>query len=181
MKYTTDLSADECLRRLRQTKGQHKWSLQNLWSPLPKGTVECRIWGRRFLLFAWPKEYTRNSFAPVFCGSIKQHPYGAIIQGRFIFHPIVLFFLIIWFGGALFGVGLAIYHLTNSPVRDEPSSFSSFIPLVFTIGLVIIGFLLVFFGLRLGQDQRKAIEGYLRTTLDVKKASLDMMSGRGHG
>jgi hypothetical protein len=142
--------------------------------PLPKGTVECRIWGRRFLLFAWPKEYTRNSFAPVFCGSIKQNPYGASIRGHFMFHPIVLLFLLVWFGGALFGVGLAIYHITDPFLKDEPFSLSLFIPLAFTVGIVTIGFILVSVGLRLGKDQREAIEGYLRTTLDAEKVSADM-------
>jgi hypothetical protein len=169
MKYITSLSTEECIRRLRQTRSQHPWSLKKLWTPLPKGTVECRIWGHRFLLFAWPKEYTRNSFAPVFCGIIKQQPQGAGIYGRFMLHPIVLFFLMIWFGGALFGVGLAIYHFTDSNIRGASSFFNSFVPIAFTISLVIIGFLLVSFGLRLGEDQREAIEEYLHSNLDADR------------
>jgi hypothetical protein len=144
---------------------------------LPKGTVECRIWGRRFLLFAWPKEYTRNSFAPVFCGSIRQNLDGSTIQGRFMFHPIVMLFLIVWFGGALFGVGLAVHKIICQLLNDGQSSPREFMPLAFTVCLVAVGFILVYFGLRLGQDQREAIDDYLHETLDAQRVSSDMNAG----
>ena len=91
-----------------------------------------------------------------------------------MFHPIVLLFLIVWFGGSLFGVGLAIYHITDPLLKDEPFSLSSFIPLAFTVGIVTIGYILVSVGLRMGQDQREAIAGYLCTTLDAEEVSSDM-------
>jgi hypothetical protein len=173
MKYKTDLSISECVSRLRQTAAQHKWSIERLWIPLPSGTVECKMWGRWFLLFAWPREYTRNSFAPVFCGYLEQRPDGVAMRGRFMFHPIVLLFLIVWFGGALLGIGLAVHHVICQLSHDGPCSASVFTPIAVTLGVAAAGFVIVYLGLRLGKSQRETIEAYLHTTLGAKKCSSD--------
>ena len=72
----TDLPVDECLARLRKTADAHPWSLEQLWFSLPEGTIETSVYGRFFMLSAWPRRYTRNSFSPLFLGTVRSAPHN---------------------------------------------------------------------------------------------------------
>jgi hypothetical protein len=136
---------------------------------MPEGVVECRLWGRWLQLWAWPKEYVRNSFSPFFYGRLERHLGGTLIRGYFILHPLVLVFLAVWFGGALIGVGVSIYHVIERLGEDQHDLKQTWFPLVFTLGLLAFGVVLVYVGVRVGRSQERAIEEYLRDTLGATR------------
>ena len=135
---------------------------------MPEGTVECLNWGRWIQLWAWPKEYVRNSFSPSFFGRLRPHLGGTVIHGYFILHPIVLVFLAVWFGGALIGVGFSIYNLIERLAEGRYSFKEAWLPIVATLALLSFGIALVASGVRAGRSQRRAIEEYLRDTLGAR-------------
>lgn len=171
LKYNTDLPVSQCLDLLRRTSDAHPWSLRRLWSPLPEGTIESTVCGRRFLLSAWPAANTHNSFAPVFYGVARPGPGGTTITGRFLFHPVVLVFLAGWFGCALFGLIVALYLVPSTPGRSGGSGLGPLGPVLLTSGVLAAGSLIVGFGIRLGRNQRRAIEDYLRSVLHARPAT----------
>lgn len=136
---------------------------------MPKGTVECIVWGNWVQLWAWPKEAVRNSFSPVFIGRLRSHHGGTLIDGRFMLHPIVLLFLVVWLGGALIGLGFSIYNLSQELAKEGPDLKEAWFPLLFAAGILTFGTALVYFGIRAGRGQRRDIEEYLRDTLHARE------------
>ena len=168
LSYHTSLGLEECLRELRRTAGEHRWSTLRLWQPLPEGTIQATVLGRAFLLSAWPRPYTRNSFVQMFHGVIRETAGGASITGRYVFHPLVMLFLAVWFGGALFGliVALVLVPLQRGASGPGPADLVA-IPLV--LGVVSAGVIIVALGARAGRRQRDAIEGFLQHRLDASR------------
>jgi hypothetical protein len=169
LEYQTDLPVSECLARLRRTSAEHPWSIRRIWSPLPEGTVQSTLWGQRFFLSAWPPLYTRNSFAPLFYGSLRQAPGGAVISGRFLLYPVIIGLLVVWFGGALFGMGVGLYVVASEPGEAGTWVARASAPMGATLGLVLFGYFFVRFCIRKARGQREAIEDYLQSVLRARR------------
>ena len=139
-----------------------------LWATLPEGTILSTVRGHRFALSAWPPQSTRNSFAPVFYGTVRPTPSGSLITGRFLMHPVTMVFLVAWFGGALFGLIVALFLVSPRPEHAGASGSPALVPVAWTAGVVVCGWLIVRLGIRFGRGQRQAIDGYLRSVLEAR-------------
>ncbi len=110
--YRTDLTKEECLRRLQKHTSRGGWVplAEGWWVPWAEGTIAAKIRGDRFRLFAWGPLNVGNSLAlaPYFYGRLDGGASGTCIRGRFRFHPIIRGYLFVWFGGLVAMCGLLL-------------------------------------------------------------------------
>jgi hypothetical protein len=174
MTYTSELSQDECVRRLQAHTGR------GLWTQCAEGTISARIRGNRFRLFAWGPVNLRNSFAPFFHGRVEEAGGTTLIRGRFRMHSIVQVFLFVWFGGLLAGAGLILLLAPSAwGSGQRPSAFALLGP----AGMGLLGFGFIRFGRWLGRGQAESIRRFL--TRELRAQSWDERSpnpqGRANG
>ena len=159
--YTTDLTKDECVRRLQVHTGRGRWPR---WA---EGTISAKIRGDHFRLYAWGPLNLRNSFAPLFYGRLEGVDSKTHIHGRFRMHPITRAFLIVWFGGLVAMAGLI---LTLPPSAwgsgPPPSVFMALGP----AGMILLGYILfVFFGRWLARGQMESLRRFLKRELKAQQ------------
>ena len=157
--YTSDLTKDECLRRLQGHTGRSGWTR---WA---EGTISAKVRGDRFRLFAWGPVNLRNSFAPLFYGRLEEGIGETRIRGRFCMHPIVQAFLFVWFGGLVAGAGLMLF-LPPSALGSglRPSVFALLGP----AGMGLLGLGLVRFGRWLARGQMESLRCFLARELKAR-------------
>ena len=82
----------------------------------------------------------RNSFLPVVLGRVTTVPTGVRVDVIMFLHPIVAVFMLVWFSGVGYAVGLTAWTLLRTP-RDAPIGFLvAMAILVFGVVLVGTGF-----------------------------------------
>ena len=158
--YSTELSPDECLQRLRAHVEEMR--LSAAWSPREAGAVTARIRANRFRLFAQGHKYVRNSFVPFFYGRVEQNREGTQIMGSFRMHPFVRVFLVIWFGAlTVMSVVFPLVAFSGNVPAGKP-------PLIFAVGpllMILFGVGLVAFGRWLSRGQISRLREFLREEL----------------
>jgi len=157
--YTSELPRDECLRRLlAQTR-------QGFWTQCAEGTIEARVRGGRFRLFAWGPINRRNSFAPLFYGHLEEVNGKTRICGRFRMYTLVYAFLFVWFGGLLTIAGLLLFLPASAYGSGQrPPMFAFLGPVV--MGLLGYGFLR--FGRWRGRGQAENLRCFLKRELEAQ-------------
>jgi len=150
--YTSDLTKDECIRRLQRHAGHGGWM------PWVEGTISAKIRGDRFRLFAWGPANLRNSFSPRFYGRLDEDKGKTRICGRFRMHPFVEAFLAVWFGG-LVGMAALIPLLppTAWGTGRPPSAFAVAGP----AGMMLLGYGIVRFARWLARGQAESLVSFL--------------------
>jgi hypothetical protein len=147
-----------------------------MWERPPPLAISPTVWGRRFYLFAWPETNIRNSFLPVFYGTLCEDERGTSLRGRYAFHPVVMLFLAVYFGGACVGLVLAVLTAAGMLGTGSRPGAINLGPILAVAGLVAVSCFIIGAGMRMGKRQREAIEDYLRSAL---KAEIVGSTGRG--
>jgi hypothetical protein len=157
-KYNTSLELHECEKRLRGTKG-----LNDLFYSANESTIRGWIIGRYF--FLWYQEYAglffiKNSFRTVCIGKFRPKQSETIIHGYIGMHPVLLLFLLIWFGGLLGFLGYII-------ASGNSNALSLFFICVITGVFLALGLLLAAVGRILSEGDREAIVYFIKTIFAV--------------
>jgi hypothetical protein len=174
--YHTDIPLAECIAILRRTANERARGIARMWEPSPPRAIDPTVWGRRFFLFAWPDPRIRNSFAPIFYGTLCEDERGTSLRGRYAFHPVVMLFLAVFFVCACVGLVLAVVTTAAEPGTGSRPGAVNLGPILAVAGVVAVSCFIIGTGMRMGRRQREAIEEYLRSAL---KAELMEPSGRG--
>jgi hypothetical protein len=161
MTYTSELSKQECLRRLQAHTGRGP----SLWNRWAEGTISAKVRGDRFRLFAWGPINLRNSFVPLFYGRIEEASGNTHIRGGFRMHPVVQAFLVLWFGGLVAMAALLVLLPASSwGPGVAPPALSVLGPVV----MILIGFGFVRFGRWLARGQVESVQSFLVSELKAQ-------------
>ena len=154
MTYSSELSKQECLRRLQAHTGRGP----GLWNRWAEGTISAKVRGNRFRLFAWGPINVRNSFAPLFYGRLDEASDGTHIRGRFRMHPVVQALLVLWFGGLVAMAALLVLLPASSwGSRVAPPAFAVLGPVV----MILLGYGVVRLGRWFARGQVESIRAFL--------------------
>ena len=157
--YITDLTKDECIRRLQKHSGRNSWTR---WA---EGTVSAQIRGDHFRLFAWGPVNFRSSFSPFFYGRLEGGNGRTHIRGRFRSHPIARAFLVAWFGVLVAMAGLVLVLPPSAWGSGRAlSPFASLGP----AGMILLGLCFVRFGRWLARGQVDSLKGFLAHELRAR-------------
>jgi hypothetical protein len=163
----TDLSVDECLRRLREGTDIGIRTIFSLSGYKGKNPVLSRSEGDKFRL--WKRKYYRNDFAPVFFGSVTREEPGSRIEGRFEMEPLVKKFMIFWLAvvglGGLTTVYSEFAHHHARDARQEAALVGA---------MLLFGLLLPQFGRLIGLGQEKFLREFLETMLEARRANPEL-------
>lgn len=117
------LAAADALARLREATGPRKLFRFGRVDYALEGEVEAdRVEIQRVI-------YYRNSFLPRIRAVVEPTPRGSRLRGTLSLHPLVIAFMIVWFG-ALLAAPIAI--LLTAP-RDQPRTLFMLIPPAFLL------------------------------------------------
>ena len=78
----------------------------------------------------------RNSFLPIVLGRVSTVPTGVRVGITMFLHPVIAVFMLVWFSGIGYAVGLTAWRLLNTP-RDAHVVF------LVPAGMLIFGIVLV--------------------------------------
>jgi len=153
----TELSAEECLRRLREATDVAKWgfSLSGYRGSKP---VLAKFDGNRFKL--WKRIYYRNDFRPYFYGTVLAQDRGNRIEGYFDVDRWVKIFMRIWLTFAILPSIPVFFKSVSRPIRGD-----AWVGAIVPIGLILFGIFLPKFGRWIGRGQETFLKEFLETTL----------------
>ncbi len=161
MKLRTQLSADECRKRL--ASGTDLGGLSLSWNtPAAGPKVLGDFRGAAFRLHTG--RYYTNSFAPFFYGKLSASENGTLIEGGFQMHPFARMFAVFWFSFvAVFAAAGFIVPMGKEPGRSVGRG-----TLFLALGsFVVAGVGLIKFGQWLGRGEQKTILDFLKTSLEA--------------
>jgi hypothetical protein len=155
----TDLSAEECLRRLGEATDQGKRTIFSLSGYKGSKPVLATFDGNRFKL--WKRIYYRNDFRPYFYGTLVPQDRGCRIEGYFDVDRWMKFFVWFWLAFVvLAGVLPTIIATASQPIRGD-----AWIGVIVPLGLILFGIFLPKFGRWLARDQETFLKEFVETTL----------------
>ena len=160
---TTELTKEECLRRLQKHTGSANWGWG--WGRWEEGTISTNVHGDRFRLFASGSLNARNAFAPFFYGRLEESGGGTRIAGRFRLHPFLRVFLAVWFGGLTFMVGLLLWLPRSAWGTERPPPWWA--PLG-PVAMMLIGYGLILVGRWFAGGQLECIQRFLSRELQAQ-------------
>lgn len=168
----TDLSPDECLRRLREAADPPQFAAFSPSGYKGSKPVMAKLTGKKIKL--WKRKYYKNSFAPFFFGELVPEGAGARIEGHFGMDPLVKAFMAFWLGAVFLG-GLAA--LTAAFSQGIPGG--DLAAIVIPFGMILFGLALPKFGRWLGRSEEKYLREFLQTTLATQPVEAEFtLSGR---
>jgi hypothetical protein len=153
----TDLSPEECLRRLGEATDVAQWgfSLSGYRGSKP---VLAKFDGNRFKL--WKRIYYRNDFRPYFYGTLVPQDRSSRIQGYFDVDRWVKIFMWVWLGFVILSSIPVFIVSVSRPIRGD-----AWVGVIVPIGLILFGIFLPKFGRWIGRGQETFLKEFLETTL----------------
>jgi hypothetical protein len=146
-------------------------------SPLPDQTMPFlgKVDGQRFRLRVLPVR--RNSWAPVFSGTFREHGGGTLIEGRFVFGSFGRIFMLIWSGFLaimLLAVACALSQALSpglfgggsGPVQPQGTEYLRGVLSLLILGLAGAGVMV--YGKRVSRGEKESILQFLQDTLDAQ-------------
>jgi len=168
----TDLSPDECLRRLREAADPPQFGPFSLSGYKGSKPVIAKLTGTKIKL--WKRRYYKNSFAPFFFGALVPQGAGTRIEGHFGMDPFVKVFLAFWLGAVFLG---AVAALTARFSQGIPSG--DLAAIVIPFAMILFGLALPRFGQWLGRSEKKDLLEFLQTALATQPIEAEFtLSGR---
>jgi hypothetical protein len=153
----TDLSAEECLRRLGEATDPGKRTIFSLSGYKGSKPVLATFDGNRFKL--WKRLYYKNDFRPYFFGTFVPQDRGVRIEGHFDVDRWMKLFMWFWLAFVVLS-GLPVFIATMSqPIRG------GWIGLVVPLGLILFGVFLPKFGRWIARGQETFLKEFVETTL----------------
>ncbi len=135
----TDLSAEECLRRLQRNVEPGAFTEISGWAHLTSDhSLVRKIDGQHFTLYKHPRPVRGVTW--IFRGSIRRDSTHTVIQGQYGLDPWYQALLALAFGCLVFIVGYIVYQgiVDGRPVQDTFSQASPFIiAIVLLIGVLV--------------------------------------------
>lgn len=175
MDYTflSRLSPDECIQAFTGSVTPDQTPLPDRCEPF-LGKVN----GQRFRLRALPAR--RNSWAPVFIGTFREHAGGTLIEGRFGVGSFARVFALVWLAFVaimLLAVACALSQALgpgpsgagSSPVQAQGNVFPEYLRgLVWLLVLGLAGAGVMGYGRFLARGEKESILQFLQDTLDAE-------------
>jgi hypothetical protein len=164
--FTTSLSPDVCLSRLRESL-----------SPVPvfvlrmpkRETFYGTAWHSRFRVSVLRPSDVHDSFIPFLYGSVSSAPRGSIVKCSIGPHMAIYVFITLWSGAALSLIAFLAWaaltstgHFNVHPLRAM--AFVAFVGL--------LGWAAFIFGTRLGRSTEDALREFVASTLEADEAAL---------
>jgi len=156
----TDLSPEECLRRLRDATDPPKFAVFSRSGYKGSKPVMAKLSGTKIKL--WKRQRGRNSFAPFFWGAIVSDTDGSRIEGYFGMDPFVKLFMAFWLASIPFGVFSALIAMPSGANHGR-----GWAAVIVPAGLIVLGSLLP----KIGQWMTRSEENYLREFLQITLAA----------
>jgi hypothetical protein len=157
----TDLSVEECLRRLREGSDIGQRTIFSFSGYKGSKPVLSKFNGNEFKLSK--RRYYNNSFAPFFFGTLSREERGTHVEGRFGMDPFVKFFMVVWLGLAV-AIGLPILISTPAhPIRGD-----DWIGIVVPLGLICGGILVPKIGQLIGRGEERYLREFVEATLAAR-------------
>jgi len=157
----TDLSVEECLRRLRANSDIGEWTIFSLSGYKGTKPVLSKFDDYNFRL--WKRRYYRNAFAPFFFGTLLREERGTHVEGRFGMQPFTKIFLIIW---VTLAAAMSLPVLVST--LAHPTGGDDWVGIVVPVALVGGGILVPKFGQLIGKGEEKYLRGFLEATLEAR-------------
>jgi len=155
----TDLSAEECLRRLGEATDPGKRSIFGLSGYKGSKPVLATFEGNQFKL--WKRIYYRNDFRPYFYGTLVPQDRGCRIEGYFDVDRWMKSFLWFWLAlVVLMSIPPAFIAAMFQPIRGN-----AWIDAIVPFGLILFGMLLPKFGRWIARDQEPFLKEFIEATL----------------
>jgi hypothetical protein len=154
----TELSAEECLRRLGEATDVGKRTIFSFSGYRGSKPVLARFDGDRFKL--WKRIYYRNDFRPYFYGTLVPQERGCRIEGYFDVDRWIKIFMWFWLGFVAF-TSIPVFIVSASrPMRGD-----AWVGVIVPLGLVLFGIFLPKFGRWMARGQEAFLKEFLETTL----------------
>jgi hypothetical protein len=125
------------------------------------GWIHGRIKGREIQISCMTTY--RNSWTPIFYGTLEDSPDGRMITGSFRTHPFVDFFMIAFRGFLGFAFVIAL-----STLFVQPSDEREIMPIIVMLGMLLFSFGLEKFGKFLGKMEIPTILKFIEKELQGK-------------
>ena len=127
--------------------------------------VEGSVKGTR--LRARKRIFYRNSFQIRLSASLIEEGSHTRIICRFGMHPVVIAFLVFWFGALLFigggGIGAGVFELMSGLHSEARDLVGSLIPAM----MLMFGVMMLLVGRYLAAGDRRTLTGFVRETLNA--------------
>jgi hypothetical protein len=167
----TDLSPDECLRRLHEAADPPQFAAFSLSGYKGSKSVIAKLTGTKIKL--WKRRYHKNSFAPFFFGALVPDGSGTRIEGHFGIDPFVKIFLAFWLGVFLGGVAAITARFSQGIPSGDLAA------IVIPFGMILFGLAVPKLRQRLGRSEAKDLLEFLQTTLATQPVEAEFtLSGR---
>jgi hypothetical protein len=159
--WRTDLSVEECLRRLREGTDIGVRTIFPFSGYKGKKPVLSKFDGDQFTL--WKRKYYRNDFVPYFYGALTPEAAGTRIEGRFDMNKFTKIFMRVWLAFVAL-TGLPVVYSALSNGRNADALFGAEV----AGGMLAFGFLMPKFGQLIGKGQERYLREFLETTLAAR-------------
>ncbi|MGA8367061.1 MAG: hypothetical protein WB716_07070 [Candidatus Acidiferrales bacterium] len=154
----TDLSAEECLRRLGEATDVGKRTIFSFSGYKGSKPVLATFDGNRFTL--WKRLYYRNDLRPRFYGTLIPQERGCRVEGYFAVDPRIKFVLFFWVGISVF-VDLSVLI----PLMSRPMQAGDWVAAAApTIIILALAFAFML-GRRLAGGHKAFLKEFIETTL----------------
>ncbi len=168
----TDLSPDECLRRLREAADPPQFAAFSRSGYKGSKPVIAKLNGAKIKL--WKRRYYKNSFAPFFFGALVPDGAGTRIEGHFGMDPFVKIFLAFWLGAVFLGGAAALTARFSQGIPN-----GNVAAIVIPFAMILFGLALPKFGQWLGRNEKNNLLEFLQTTLATQPVEAEFtLSGR---
>jgi hypothetical protein len=158
----TDLSLDDCLRRLRDETDEARRSIFSFSGYKGSKPVLSTFDGTKFRV--WKRRINRNSFAPIFFGTLEQQNRGTVVRGFFDADPWSKYFIKGWLVLAvLIGTPIFLEALGGRTGSDRLVGLT--VPPFF----ILWGALLPEFGRWIGKSQERYLLDFLESALLARR------------
>jgi hypothetical protein len=154
----TDLSPEECLRRLGEATDVGERTIFSFTGYRGSKPVLAKFDGNRFKL--WKRIYYRNDFRPYFYGTLVPQERGSRIEGYFDVDRWVKIFMWVWLTFVIISSIPAFLMSVSHPIRG-----GDWIGIIVPMGLILFGIFLPQFGRWIGRGQEIFLKEFLGTTL----------------
>jgi len=156
-RFSTNLSEDECINRLRKLLIKDTIWIPSDYSSEIVGTIKESI----FIIW---KNSGRNSWKPQYRGKLREMSKGAMIDGYFDMYGFTKGLMIAWFssGILMFSLSTTLFFLKiiNTEDRDIP---------LWCLGMMIFGVIISRSGIWWGEKDQQSVIDFIKKTLQANQ------------